>query len=196
MRGRPRSDQAARAILDAAAALLERDELASLTIGQIASEAGVSKATIYRWWPSKEAVLMDAYLQRVQPRIAYSKRGSARTSLARQLEAVVELLRGREGELLAAIVAAGVTDPKTREAFVDRFLAPRREAARAVLCRGMETGELRRVDVDVATDMLYGPVYFRLLVGHLPLDRGFARELHALALEGLSAPASSPAAGR
>jgi len=174
--GRPRCEIAKHSILDAVWRLLKKMPLAEISIEGIAREAGVGKSTIYRWWTSKAAVAMDAFLVRYLPETSLPKSGTTIERLRRQLFSVVKTYRGELARLAADIIAEGQADPEVLKLFRDHFVTPRREATRAVIEAGIANGELdSSLDPELALDLLYGPVYFRLLIAHAPLDDNFAR---------------------
>jgi AcrR family transcriptional regulator len=178
--GRRRNDAAADAILDAAFRLLS-DPGATVTIDAIAAEAGVGKQTIYRWWPSKGAVVADAMARYAVATVPDPDTGSLIGDLTAFL---TDSFRGLADENYATrlrqIVAAAQTDPAVAEVLAS-FTAIRRAALRAILERASEHGELAPdADLDMLVDMAYGVLYYRLLVRHAPLDERAAR---ALALE-------------
>jgi AcrR family transcriptional regulator len=176
---RRRNETARNAILRAARELLDRRGFRRLTIEGIAERAGVGKATIYRWWPGKAAVVMDAVLEAASPRIPFSDTGSTRADVRRQIASVIELYtHTKTGRGIRALIAESQHDPSLAESLRERFIASRRAEAGAVLERGIERGELRAdLDVGVAIDALYGAVYYRLLVSHAPLDSAYADRL-------------------
>jgi len=176
--GRPRSEEAHQALLDATARLMETMPIRNITIGGIAKEAGVGKPTIYRWWNSKCALVMDAFLATAAPQIPFPKNGSAVDALTLQVRRVIKLLRGRSGRIVAEMVGEGQSDAHILEEFRKRFFRHLLAPARSVIERGKESGELDgNLDTDLALDLIYGPIYYRLLVGHQPLDAAFARAL-------------------
>jgi AcrR family transcriptional regulator len=169
--GRPRSERATAAILRAASELLDSRGLDGLSVDAIAARAGVSKATIYRWWPNKAAIVMDAVLSATAPQIPFPDTGSVREDLRQQMRSVVRLFtKTATGRALVALIAQSQHDPVTATALHERFIAPRRTTAGDVLRRGIARGELRPdLDVDTAIDTLYGALYYRLLVSGDPL---------------------------
>ena len=186
-RGRPRSERARRAILDAAAELLLLRGLGAVSMDAVAERAGVSKATIYRWWPSKEMLALDALLDwaaaTAPPRDTGSLRGDV---LALLRPWVREIRRQPFGPVIAALLNEAQSDPKFADAYRTRFVEPRRDAMRAVFARAAERGEVPAdLDVEVALDLLYGAVYHRLLHGHAKLTDRFARDVVELALNGI-----------
>ncbi|GAB4216040.1 MAG: TetR/AcrR family transcriptional regulator [Roseiflexaceae bacterium] len=185
--GRPRSERARQAILAAASELLARDGFAAVTVEAIAAHAGVSKATIYRWWPNKAAVVTESFLERSAPQIEFAATESVRENLRVQMRRLVQLLAGTSGQVIAALMAEAQSDAEVARAFLAGWVAVRRRETRAVLERGVANGELRAdLDLDVVMDALYGPIYFRLLAHHLPLDEVFVDRLADHVLNGLS----------
>lgn len=186
--GRPRSERAHRAILRAANELLEGEGFAAVTVDAIAERAGVSKATVYRWWPNRAAVVMDGFLSTVSSEVPFPHTGHAREDIRIHMHRLAEAFSGKIGRTVAALIAEGQTDPELAEALRSRWLSVRRAEAREILELGIERGELRRdLDLEVAVDVLYGPIYYRMLVGHAPLDDDFADALADHIFAGLGA---------
>lgn len=184
-RGRPRDEVARKRILDAALELVEAQGFGATTTDAIAERAGASKATIYRWWPNKAAVLMEALREAVAQESPFPDTGSLREDIRIQLRNFVKLLTGRRGRIFKAFVAAAQNDPEVAETFRAVWIAPRRAIAKAALER--HRGREMRVDVDVdlLMDAIYGPLYFRLLAGHRALTEKFTDELTDVVLEGI-----------
>lgn len=194
MRGRTRSDSSRTSILRAALKLLETSSLQEISIEGIAREAGVGKATIYRWWPSKASVVIDAFVRYHVAHTPIPHNVPAREALRSHMRALIDQYAGRSGRLVAQILAAGQADPAVLSEFRERFFYGRREAIRDVVEQARRTGEFRTdMDTEATMDIMYAPIYFRLLMGHLPLDRHFA-EAHAQSiLKLLSETTSQPA---
>jgi AcrR family transcriptional regulator len=190
-RGRPRSDRAHQAILEAAAELLLARGPGAVSMDAVAERAGVSKATIYRWWPTKEALALDALYHEWEGVPPVRDTGSLRGDLLGLLRPWVRLAGSRPyGRVLAALLTEVQTDPEFAREYRARFLEPRRDQARAVFRRAIERGEIPAdTNIEVALDLLYGPVYHRLLHGHAPLSERFVRDLVDTALGGIAAPA-------
>lgn len=186
-RGHVRSEEARQAILSAAWDLVEEAGFSRLTMEKIAARAEVSKATVYRWWSNRAAVAMEALLEHVTSAVPFLDSGSAVEDVCEQMRAAVEFFNGgHAGHVIAGLIGDAQHDPDLAASFRSGYLAARRERARAVLQRGIERGELRDdVDLDVAIDALYGPIYYRLLIGHGPLDADYAAELARIVLYGL-----------
>ncbi|MBE9168415.1 TetR/AcrR family transcriptional regulator [Pleurocapsales cyanobacterium LEGE 06147] len=184
--GRPRSEESRAAILDATWKLLKTTTLRDLSIEAIARESGVGKTTIYRWWSNKAAVVMDAVLEKLSPEIQFPQGLSATETIRQQMMALIKAFSGEYGRIVAQMIAEGQACPETLERYRDRFLYPRRDAAKAIIQQGIESGEFDpHLDPELAIDILYGPIYFRLLVGHLPLNQQFADELPQWALRAI-----------
>jgi len=184
--GRPRSEAARRAILRAATDLLARDGFADVTVEAIAAEAGVSKATLYRWWPGKAAVLVDAFLAATGPCAPFPDTGCLEEDLRGQMRALAQALGGCVGTVLRGVLAEAQSDPEAADAFRTRYLAPRRAETRRALERARARGQIcPQADLETAADALYGPLYYRLTVSHAPLDAAFVDSLLTLVFQGL-----------
>jgi AcrR family transcriptional regulator len=178
--GRRRNDAAKDAILDATFRLLSGPETDGLTIDAIAAEAGVGRQTIYRWWPSKGAVVADALARHAQVVVPDRDTGSFTGDLAAFLTDSFEGLENEDlAKRLRQIVAEAQHDEHVARVLAD-FTAVRRSAMRALLERGQAAGELSAdADLDTLVDMAYGVLYYRLLIGHAPLDEKAALSLAA-----------------
>ncbi len=141
--GRPRSERARLAILEAAADLLIDRGLAAATIEAIAGRAGVSKVTVYRWWPTRGAVLIDAYFHRYRGTIEFEDSGALEHDLTVQIRALIAAFNGRAGAAMAELIGQAQADPALAETLRTRWLAPRRESTTRILERGVERGEIR-----------------------------------------------------
>jgi AcrR family transcriptional regulator len=197
-RGRPRSEKSRQAILEAAADLLLANGIAAVSMDAVAARAGVSKATIYRWWPTKETLALDAlYHEWAVPPARDT--GSLRGDLLSLLRPWVRLAGRRPyGRAIAALITEAQTDPEFAREYRTRFLSPRRDLARTVLHRAIERGEIPAgTKIEVALDVLYGPLYHRLLHGHAPLNDRFVRDVVDTVLGGILPPAlpAAPPAG-
>jgi AcrR family transcriptional regulator len=190
-RGRPRSQQAHQAILAAAGELLLARGLSAVSMDAVAQQAGVSKATIYRWWPTKETLALDAlYTEWAAARPQPRETGSLRGDLLSLLRPWARLASSRPyGRVIAALLAEAQTDPVFAAEYRQRVLEPRRDEARALFGRAVERGEIPvNTKVDVALDLIFGAVYHRLLHGHAPLTDRFVRDAVEMALGGIQPP--------
>ncbi|SNT41600.1 transcriptional regulator, TetR family [Granulicella rosea] len=166
-RGRQRSLECKARILRSALQLLERKPLRKVTADAIAERAGVSKATIYKWWPNKSQVALDAYLAGMSERVFTPDTGSAEADFSQQLKAVMAFYASPLGRLFGQFIAEGQSDPGFLALFRERFLYARRDATRIMWRRGVDRGEIRReIDGEIVLDLIYGPMIFRLLAGH------------------------------
>jgi AcrR family transcriptional regulator len=183
--GRPRSEQARVAILRSTLKLLGENGFSDLTIEAVAARARVGKATVYRWWPNKAALIADAFASSTTRKLHFPDTGSVRSDMSQQMRQVIKIFRSRRGRILSAILGGGQSDRDLIAAFRERFLWPRRQEAYATIRRGILRGELRKdVDLDVLLDALYGPIYMRFLIRHDKLTPDFVDQLCELALGG------------
>lgn len=181
--GRPRSEEARQAILRSTLQFLEKRGFSELSIEAVASDAGVGKATVYRWWPNKAALVADAFANSVVPQLHFPDTGSLLGDMSGQMQQVVHIFRSRRGRIVAALLGGGQGDSGLLKAFRERFLRPRREEAYATLRRAVARGELPlSVDQDLLLDTLYGPIYMRFLIRHDSLDHDFVLQLCRLVL--------------
>lgn len=191
-RGRPRSESSRKAILSAARALLLEHGLNSVSMDAVAERAGASKATIYRWWPSKELLALDALFSQWDPR-APDVHDTG--SLAGDLLALIrpwarQLAKKPYGRIIAALVSSAQSDPVFAREYRARFVQPRREPARIILARAVERGEIPAdFDLEAILDLLYGPFYLRILNGHPPLNDRFARTVVDYVVAAVALPA-------
>jgi AcrR family transcriptional regulator len=185
-RGRHRSVEAETSILKAALYLLERKSLREVTTDAIAQRAGVSKATIYKWWPKKSMVALDAYLGGMNARVTMPDTGSAVDDFSLQLKSVIAFYKSPLGRLFCQFIAEGQSDPKFLALFRERFLYARRDAARVMWKRGVMRGDIRGdVDSEIVLDLIYGPMIFRLLAGHGSLCDHDAEAMIAAVFSGI-----------
>src|SRR5580698_6307498 len=183
--GRPRSEPARLAILHSTLKLLAKKGFSELTIEAVAAQASVGKATVYRWWPDKAALIADAFASSTPRKLHFPDTGSVRTDMSQQMRQLIKIFRGRRGRIVSAILGGGQSDRDLITAFRDRFLWPRRQEAYATLRRGILRRELRKdVDMDLLLDSLYGPIYMRFLIRHRKLTPDFVDGLCELVLGG------------
>ena len=187
-RGRPRSEPARQAILAAAADLLLTRGLAAVSMDAVAARAGVSKATIYRWWPTKETLALDAlYEQLTEPGPEAPDTGTLRGDLLALLLGWVERVGDRPfGRIIGALITEASTDVVFGKLYRERYVEPRRAQARTIFQRAMGRGEIGvSTDVEAAIDLLYGALYHRLLHGHAPLNHDFVETVVGIVVAGI-----------
>lgn len=186
-RGRPRSERADRAIIGAALDLFAESGAEGLCMEEVAARAGVGKATIYRRWPGKENLLLDA-LATLKAPLPEPKGESVKDDLAALLDAMrTEAVDPRQVRQVALLLGEGARYPRLIERYVEAVAEPRRDVFRAVLRRGIATGELRDgTNVELAVDMLTGAVLARTRLSSDRPDRGYARRVVDELLTGLA----------
>jgi AcrR family transcriptional regulator len=185
--GRPRSEASKNAILNATIDLLEQSGYASMTIEGIASHAGVSKATIYRWWNNKTMLVMDAFLILIAPQIEFHEAGSIRESYLKQLQGLSNVLNSTIGRTMLSIISESEQGSEVVKAFHTHYIVPRRADAKSILEKGIIRGEVRsEIDLDVVLDMIYGPLYFRVLIYKKTLDQSFLETLVDYTMKAIS----------
>jgi AcrR family transcriptional regulator len=189
-RGRPRSQEADRAILTATVDLLAERGLDGMSIEEVAARAGVGKATIYRRWPSKGLLALDAFVVSFAEQQPLPDTGTLRGDLVAALSAWVRAVTGTSmGRMLTGLIAEAQYDPELRAAWRDRVLEPLRAQYRIMLDRAAARSEIRlSVDQDVVLDLFFGSAQHRLLLGHLPLTEDFIDEVVDVILRGIERP--------
>jgi AcrR family transcriptional regulator len=155
-----------------------------LSIEAIAADAGVAKTTVYRWWPTKGALVADAFSASAEAELRFPDTGDVCRDMSLQMRRLIRIFRSDRGRIVAALLAGGQSDPELIEAFRERFLFPRRRQAYRTLQRGVDRGELPNgTDFDLILDSLYGPIYMRFLIRHSKLDEAFADEICGIVLK-------------
>ena len=183
--GRPRSQAAHSAILKAALHLVTKRGFRAVSVNEIAAEAGVGKMTIYRHWPNKAAVVMDALLELIGGETAFPKADSALESLRRQLHRQAAFFSGSRGNLIRSLVFEAQSDPELATAFRNRWLYPRRADVHQKMQAAISEGSLRgNFNIDTAIDQLYGSLYYRLLLGSGTINEEFIEETYQQFLTG------------
>jgi AcrR family transcriptional regulator len=188
-RGRPRDEAARKRILKAALDLMDETGFAQVTAEAIAARAGVSKATVYRWWPNKAAVVIEAFREAVAPELPLRHTGTLRDDLTQQVRNFARMLSGRGGRMLRSFLVAARSDPEVDAAFRSIWSEPRRAEAKQMLRQKQASRQLRRdANLDLVLDALYGPLYFRFLVKNEAPSQKYAETLVDLVIEGLAEP--------
>lgn len=179
--GRPRDQGTHRAILKAANELLHEAGYGGFSIEGVASRAGVAKTSIYRRWPTKGTLLLDLYMEGIGPNMLEPSHRKIRLEFAAYLNQTVERLKDPGWiNTLRSLIAEAQNDPELARYVRDKVVEPRRLAGRRLLEHGIKTGEIRSdIDIDITLDFVFGAVWYRLLLGHAPVDAQFAK--HALA---------------
>lgn len=178
-RGRPRSEDAERAILATTVKLLEEVGFVALTMEDVAGLAGVGKATIYRRWPTKGLLAFEAFRTEFLAQQPIPDTGTLRGDLLAALRAWIRTVDGTvAGRTLRGLIAEVQRDPALGDAWRDRFVQPVREQHLILVARGVARGELAPgPDSEVLLDLVFGSAYHRLLQSHLPLSDHFAERV-------------------
>lgn len=182
--GRPRSEESRRAILEASLHTLVERGYAGFALEAVAARAGVGKATIYKWWPSRADLAVESFFEDTVPELAFPETGSARTDFLEQVLALRTLLASERGQVLVELIFGARTDALLRKAIGTRWVGPRKRWGSERLARARKEGELIvGVDAEVALDLFYGPLYARLLIGMGTPDETYVRSYLELAFD-------------
>jgi AcrR family transcriptional regulator len=185
--GRPRSEQSRDAVLRATSELMLEVGLRGMTTDEIARRSGASKATIYKWWPNKYAVAIEAFLTEMLTESPDPDTGSAREDFRLALRGLMRFYTGPSGRVFAQLVGEAQFDPAVAVQLRDRLVGSRRGLVRAIWDRGVARGELRPdTDPEAAIDVVFGPAMYRLVAGHAPLDDAAADAIVDVAVRGLA----------
>ncbi len=186
-RGRPRSENILQKILQTTYEMLNEVGFNELTIEGIAARAEVGKPTIYLRWSNKASLVMDAFLAATTTELAFPDTGSIEDDLRLQMQQLVKLMNSPRGQIIATIIGGGQTDAKLIETFRTKWLSTRRTEAKKAIARGIKKGQLRAdVDLEIALDALYSPLFYRLLLKHAPLDDTLVDNLLDVVMKGLA----------
>ncbi len=171
-RGRPRDPATEQALLRSALQVLERDGYEGFTIEAVARQAGSSKVTLYRRWPSVGALLLAALARHGDETVPAATSEPWQKDLRQFFRTAFVQLNGRIGLVLRSLMAEAQGSDELRSDFRTRFIAKRRAALAGILKAALDRGELARgTDVELLLDFLFGAMWYRLLVAHQPLDR-------------------------
>lgn len=186
--GRRPADEVRADVLRAVGDLLLTEGIADLTFERVARLSGVSKTTLYKWWPSKGALALDGYFHAVQQTLAFRDTGDIRADLLSQLRAFAHVMTQTPGgRILAELIGQAQTDDDLATAYRALYSAERRRLAGERLQRAKELGQVRAdVDVQVVVDQLWGAVYHRLLIPDEPVTDDFIVALVSNLMDGIS----------
>lgn len=182
----PRSLRAKESVLCATKELLDEGGLGAATVDAISARSGVSKATIYKHWPCRTAIAAEAFGRRMADAIPLPDEGNATADLTEQVRRVSKFYAGPNGKIFAQLLAASVTDEAAAPYFREFFLDARRANVAELWNRALARGEVNStISAGTATDLLFGPLIFRLMTGHAPLTEQEAEAIATAALHGL-----------
>ena len=185
-RGRPRSEQARKAILKSAHDLLTEQGVGRLTIEAVAARAGVGKPTIYRTWSNARELAMAALLAEPNAEAAVPETDAPIDDLTRQVCQVIAIFATLRGRQVTQMMAAAEPDSELSKAFRNQIILKCREDGRTILHRAQAKNLVRTpLDVDLVLDLIYGPIFYRLLAGHEKLSEETGREIIELVMQGV-----------
>lgn len=185
--GRPRSESSRRSILDATRRLLTHSSVQKLSIEAIARKAGVGKTTIYRWWPNKSAVVMEAIFSQPAFHNIMPTPRNAVEGVSAQIDKLARQLAGKNGRVVAEIIGEAQPDADSLKLFINSFLQDRYNTLSSYIEGGKKTGEFSQdIETDSAIDVILGPIFFRLLSGQ-ELDDAFITDMTSMLLKSLKA---------
>ncbi len=185
--GRPRSESSRRAILEATRRLLTHVSVQKLSIEAVARKAGVGKTTIYRWWPNKSAVVMEAIFSQPAFHNILPTPRNAVEGVHTLIEKLTRQLGGKNGRVVAEILGEAQPDPESLKIFIETFLQDRYNSLSSYIEGGKQTGEFAEdIETDSAIDVILGPIFFRLISGQ-ELDEAFVHDMTEMLLKALKA---------
>ena len=185
--GRPpgHAAQSHAAIMEAVHALLQEKSVRDLTIEEVAKRAGVSKPTLYKWWPTKAALVMTLLHERIAARPEKLETPTAEEALRWRVRRLIVAFNGLFGKVMADMIAEGQSEPSILKELFAQHIGQRRAASISEVERGKVTGELAAdVDPELLIDAIFAPVYFRLLVRNAPLTEAYGDALVSQVLRG------------
>jgi len=192
-RGRPRIADAETLAIAATTELLESFEVRSITMELIAERSGVAKITLYRRWPSKLALFVDAMLARMSATMPLREDMSPQAAVQAHIAAMIRALRGPTGVLVRAVIGECLADRDLADILRERYLGHRREIAIRIIQRGLDEGSFGAAEpAEILHDALYGAIWYRFLFGVGRLDRRAAMTLLTDILKPVSALAGAP----
>ena len=179
-KGRPPSERAAShaVIMEAVYSLLGKKSVRDLTMEEVAKRAKVGKPTLYKWWPTKAALVLAMLCERMAPNLEKPTQLTAEESLQFRVRSLIDAFQGPFGKMVAGLIAESQSEPAILQEFLDRWVSPRRTATIADMQRGKDTRELRsEAEPEVLNDAIFGAIYYRLLLRSGPLTRRFGEDL-------------------
>lgn len=186
--GRPRSEASRTAILDATRRLMTHTSVRDLSIEAIAKKAAVGKTTIYRWWPNKVAVVIEAFAEQLDMHMLVAGNESPRENLIRQIDRLIRQLRGKNGKIIADLLAEAQSDVKVLQQFNQFYMDSRRNSIQQTILAGQKSGDFsENLNTQIAVDIVMGPIILRLLNGEDAMNDHFAETYPEMAAHALGA---------
>ena len=186
--GRPPSEAAEShsVIMDAVHALLQQTSVRDLTMEAIAKRAGVGKPTLYKWWPSKTALVLAMFHERLAGEPMVTKARTAEASIRERVRRLVAALNGLFGKVMAELIAEGQSDLTVLRELGERHIGPRRAAALLDIERGKANGEIAPgADADLVLEAIFGAIYYRMLLRSGPLTEEYGERVVDQVFKGL-----------
>jgi AcrR family transcriptional regulator len=186
-RGRPPSEAAEShaAILDAVYELLQKGSVRDLTLEAVAKQAKVGRPTLYKWWPSKSALVLAMFHERIDRNDAIPGTGTAEEVIRGKVHRLVRELNGLFGKVLADLIAEGQSEPAILQDLYEQHIKSRRAATAADVERGKAAGEFAAdIDTGLLMDSIFSPIFLRLLLRHPPLTERYGDEVIDQVLRG------------
>ena len=184
--GRPRCEETKNTILLTAYRLFMENGFKAVTVDGIAEKAGVSKATIYKWWPNKAAVVLDAFLEATEALLPVPDTGYVREDLFQHIHNLATFFLSREGKGITELIAEGQFDPYIAEEYKKRYFIPRRLITKSILERGIERNQIHpNTDLALLTDLLFAPIFYRLMITRDTIDRAYINAILEQSLKGI-----------
>jgi len=157
-----------------------------MTMEEVAQRAGVGKQTLYKWWPTKAALVMSMFSERIERYPEVAEGSSAEANLKQRLRRMIAVFNGPLGKIIADLIAEGQSEPAVLKEFYEQHVQKRRAVTIATLERGKAAGELKPdINTEIVVDELFGAIYYRLLFRSAPLTNQYAHELVAQAVRGM-----------
>ncbi|BFT73994.1 TetR/AcrR family transcriptional regulator [Paenibacillus sp. P36] len=185
-KGRPRDVKLQHVILTVAYELLLEGGFEEVTIDKIAEKAGVSKATIYKWWPNKAAVVAEGFFEAAASRLPVPDTGSVLKEITQHAVNLSLFMESKEGRVISELIGQGQMDSALIQVFREYYVKPRRSESAMILRRGIDRDELgKELDVESSIDLIYGPLFYRLLVSGEPLTEDTVKRMIYTVFNGL-----------
>ncbi len=186
--GRPRSEETKKSILTASYELLLENGFKTITVEGIAERAGVSKATIYKWWPNKAAVVLDGFFAATETMLQVPDTGSVREDLFIQVNNLASFITSPKGKVITELIAEGQFDANIAQEYRNRYFNPRRLISQHIFERGIQRGELKKeLDIELCIDLMFAPIFYRLLITGETVNAEFVKDLISNVLTGIAA---------
>lgn len=187
-RGRRRSEHVGQAVLEATRALISEGGYSAATMDAIAARSGVAKTSIYRRWPNRATIVVDLLMRIATEAVPIPSGRDPERALRREMKGVAEFSDRIPGQLLRALLGEAQRDPEVAAALVDGVFHPRSEASSRMIRRAQADGSLREdIPPLLAVDLLFGPIFYRMLVRHQPLNDAYVAQVFKYVREGLKA---------